>query len=85
MITWREEDPCTRKILEGETTFRYSPCRAEEEKDPEGIKKAGDKNKNAIWALLLSLPELVTTFQRNYYNNQLKVTPKKMTGVYCRD
>ena len=61
------------------------PCGSQEEKDPEGIKKAGDKNKNAIWALLLSLLELVATFQGNYYNNQLEVTPNEMAGLYCRD
>ena len=29
IITWREEYPCTRKILEGGTTFRCSPCSAQ--------------------------------------------------------
>ena len=45
---------------------------------------AGDKNKNAIWALLLSLLALITTFQQKYNNNQLVVTPNEMVGLYCR-
>ena len=45
---------------------------------------AGDKDKNAIWALLLSLLALTTTFQQNYHNyNQLVVTPNEMVGLYC--
>ena len=41
---------------------------------------AGGKNtkKNASWALLLSLLELITTFQQNYDNNQLVVMPNEM-------
>ena len=31
-----------------------------------GLKMAGNKNKNAIWALLLSLLALRTTLQQNY-------------------
>ena len=45
----------------------------------------GDKNKHAIWALLLSLLALTTIFQQNYHNNQLVVTPNEMVGLYCRD
>ena len=47
----------------------------------------GDKNKNAIWALLLSLLAIITTFQQNYHNDQLScmVTPNEMVGLYCRD
>ena len=45
---------------------------------------AGDKDKHTIWALLLSLLTLTTTFQQNYHNyNQLVVTPNEMVGLYC--
>ena len=43
---------------------------------------AGDKNKNVIWALLVSLLALITTFQQNYHNKQLVVTPNEMAGLY---
>ena len=46
---------------------------------------AGENNKNAIWALLLSLLALITTFQQYYHNYQLVVTPNEMVGFYCRD
>ena len=62
-----------RKIL----SVRVVPKHRRFEKD---FKMAGDKNKNAIWALLLSLLALITT-----YNNQLVVTPDEMVGLYCRD
>ena len=44
---------------------------------------AGDKNKNVIWALLVSLLALITTFQPNYHDNQLVVTRNEMAGLYC--
>ena len=46
---------------------------------------AGENNKNAIWALLLSLLALITTVQQYYHNYQLVVTPNEMVGFYCRD
>ena len=49
------------------------------------LKMAGDKNKHTIWALLLSLLALTTSFQYNYHNNQLVVTPNEVVGLYCRD
>ena len=49
------------------------------------LNMAGDKNKHAIWALLLSLLASTTTFQRNYHNNQLVATPNEMVSLYCRD
>ena len=49
------------------------------------LNMAGDKNKHTIWALLLSLLALTTTFQQNYHNNQLVATPDEMVGLYCRD
>ena len=49
------------------------------------LKMAGDKNKYTIWALLLSLLALTTSFQYNYHNNQLVVTPNEVVGLYCRD
>ena len=67
LITWREESPSTRKILEGGTTFPWVylqkfwsvwlPIR-------EGIKDAGDNVKNTSWALLFSLLLLISTFQQ---------------------
>ena len=60
-FTWREEDPSTRKILKyvrRNNVFvdylqkNFGPCGAQEYK---GLKMAGDNNKNAIWALLLSV------------------------------
>ena len=49
------------------------------------LKMVGDKNKHTILALLLSLLALTTSFQYNYLNNQLVVTPNGMVGLYCRD
>ena len=49
------------------------------------LKMTGDKNKHTIWALLLSLLALTTSFQQTYHNNQLVVTPNEMVGLYCRD
>ena len=72
-----------RKILEGGTTFRWvtrrncGPCGAQVKNE---LKTAGDKNKNAIWALLLLLA-LTTTFLQNYHNNQVLVTPNEMVGL----
>ena len=43
---------------------------------------AGENNRNAIWALLLSLLALITTFQQNYHNCQLVVTPNEMVGFF---
>ena len=48
------------------------------------LKMAGDKNKHAIWALLLSLLALITTLQLNYHNNQLVVMTDEMVGLYYR-
>ena len=48
------------------------------------LKMASDKNKHKIWALLLYLMAL-TSFQQNYHNNRLLVTPNEMVGLYCRD
>ena len=45
------------------------------------LKMAGDKNKHTIWALLLSLLALTTSFQQNYHNNQLVVTPNEMVAL----
>ena len=46
---------------------------------------AGDKNKNAILALLLCFLVFITTFQQNYRNNQVVVTPNEMVGLCCGD
>ena len=49
------------------------------------LKMAADKNKNVIWALLLCLLACITSFQQNYHNNQLVVTPTEVVGLFCRD
>ena len=46
---------------------------------------AGDKTKNAILPLLLSLLALINTFQHNYHSSQLVVTPNAMVGLYFQD
>ena len=55
------------------------------EKELKSLKMAGrkrqkkkTKQKKASWALLLSLLELITTFQQSFDNNQLMVIPDKM-------
>ena len=64
---------CTRKILEGGTTFRWVYMQKfrsvwyQVEKDlelREGIQNSG-RQKQAIWALLPSLLPLITTFQQS--------------------
>ena len=83
------EDPSTRKILEGGTTFswvykhtlrNYGPC-GDHARNGEMV---SDYNKNVILTLLLSLLALITTFQQNYHNYQLVVTPNEIVGLYCR-
>ena len=49
------------------------------------LKIADDKNKHTIWVLLFSLLAFTTTFQQNYHNNQVAVTPHEMVGLYCCD
>ena len=48
------------------------------------IKKGGRQKQKAIWAPLLSLLALTSTFQQNYHrdNNQLVVTPNEMVGLF---
>ena len=68
--------------LHAEILVRVVPkCRMFEKE----LRMAGDKNKHTIWDLLLSLLALTTSFQQNYHNNQLVVTPNDMVGRYCRD
>lgn len=72
-----EEDPITRKILKGRTTFQWVymlkfwsvwlPSTFVEEE----FKKVGKNNKNAICTLQLSLLVLITSVQQNYHNYQL--------------
>ena len=47
------------------------------------VKVAFKKNKNAMWALLLSLLALITTFQKNYHNNLLVVMSNETVRPYC--
>ena len=70
--------------LVGFTCRNCGPCGYQVE-DQKELKMAGENNKNAIWALLLSLLALITTFQQNYHNYQLVVTPNERVGFYCRD
>ena len=65
--------------LRAEISVRVMPQKRRLEKE---LKLAGDKNKNAIWALLLSLLALITTFQKNYHNYQLVPTPNEMAGRF---
>ena len=59
--------------LHAEKLVRVVPkCRMFEKE----LKMAG-----TIWALLLSLLALRTSFQQNYHNNQLVVTPNKVVGL----
>ena len=85
LFTWREEDPSPRRRAEQRsvafTSRSFGPCSAKAERE---LKMAGDKNKNAIWAFLLSLLALITIFQQNYNNNQFVVTPNEMFYLYCR-
>ena len=81
LFAQREEDPSTRKILEGGNNFlqcymqkfQSTWCPSEVEK---GLKMEGDKNKNAIWALLLLYWHLQQNWQnqQNYHYNQLVET-----------
>ena len=69
------------------TCRNFGACGFQVQKDREGIKVIKDggrqkKNNNnnqkktASWALLLSLLELITTFQQNYDNNRFVVMPR---------
>ena len=72
LFTRREEDSSARKILEGVATlrwvymqrFRSVWCPNIECLEKE-LKMEDGKNKYAVWALLLSLLALITTFQQN--------------------
>ena len=81
------EDP-RRRInctlgLHAEILVRVVPKHRIFEKE---LKMAGDKNKHTIWAVLLSLLSLTTSFQQNFQNNQLVVlAPNEMVGLYCHD
>ena len=86
LFTWRKEDP-RRWInftlgLHATILVRVLAKYRMFEKE---LKMAGDKNKHTIWALLLSLLALTTSFQHNYHNNQLVLTPNEMVSLYCRD
>ena len=78
-----QEDPRRRNNftlgLRAEISVRVMPQKRRLEKE---LKLAGDKNKNAIWALLLSLLALITTFKKKYHNYQLVPTPNEMAGRF---
>ena len=65
--------------LHVEISVRVMPQKRRLEKE---LEMAGDKNRSEIWALLLSLLALITTFQKNYHNYQLVPTPNEMAGRY---
>lgn len=49
LFTWREEDPKRQNIVSmGFHAKYFGPCGAQVEKDREGIRWAGDRNKNEI-------------------------------------
>ena len=84
LLTWRREDPRRRIKFTLGSHAEILVCvvpkyRMFEKK----LKMAGDKNKHTICALLLSLLALTTSFQQNYHNNQLVVTPNEMVGLYA--
>lgn len=79
----REEDPSPswRRVEQRSVAFTsriFGPCSAKAENK---IEDGGDKNKNAVWAFLLSLLASKTTFKQTYHNNQLVVTPHEMVGL----
>ena len=51
----------------------------------EGIKDGGQQYQKAIWALLLSLLTLLTTFQQQLAVLYKFVTPNIIVGLYCCD
>ena len=80
----QQEDPRRRNNLRWVYMQKFSSVWVPKQFEKE-LKMADDKNKTTIWALILSLLALITTFQQNYYNNQLVVTPKEIIGLYCHD
>ena len=68
-----------RKGLHAEISVRVMSQKRRLEKE---LEMAGDKNRSEIWAPLLSLLALITTFQKNYHNYQLVPTPNEMAGRY---
>ena len=61
--------------------MQYGLCGAQVEKE---LKIESDKNKSAVWALVLSLLTFITTsFQQNCHINQLMVTTDEMVGSAC--
>ena len=86
LFTWRKEHP--RRWINFTLGLRATilvRVLAKYRMFEKELKMAGDKNKHTIWALLLSLLALTTSFQYNYHNNQLVVTPNEVVGLYCRD
>ena len=65
-----------------EISLRVVPKYRRIEKELKSLKMAGGKKrqqqqkKTASWALLLSLLELITTFQQNYDNSRVVVMPR---------
>ena len=82
-----ERSKKAEQLFVGFTCRNFGPCGAQVEKDREGIQNDGHaaKDKNVIWTLLLFLLTLIATFQQNYHNNHLVLSPNEMVGLYCRD
>ena len=55
------------------------------EKGREGIKNGGRQKQKCNLAPSGFFTALTTTFQQNYHNNQLMVTPNEMVGLHCHD
>ena len=55
------------------------------EKDREGIKNGWRQKQKCNFGPSAFFTALITTFQQNYHNNQLMVTPNEMVGLHCHD
>ena len=55
------------------------------EKGREGIKNGWRQKQKCNLGPSAFFTALITTFQKNYHNNQLMVTPNEMVGLHCHD
>ena len=70
------------EIVEGEQQL-YVGFKVE--KGREGIKNAWRQKQKCNFGPSAFFTALITTFQQNYHNNQLMVTPNEMVGLHCHD
>ena len=82
-FSWKEEDPRRRKNftlgLHAEISVHVVPKKKRFEEEPQNQKC--NSGPSALFTRLV----LITTFQQNYHNNQLVVTPNKTISLYCHD